>query len=168
MALDFTIPDELLIVVGISIGSTAVSTVIKAQKDRSNPGTIAASGPGDKPRLAQIFLLEEGDMADQTIDVAKFQNFWITLILIVAYVAQTGKVFNGLHSPSDITELPGFAGTFVTLLGISHAGYVAGKLPNRPGVPSGLTLQLRRQGAVPAAAAAAAVAAAPGYVPRNP
>ena len=30
--------------------------------------------------------------------------------------------------------------TFVTLLGISHAAYVGGKLPNRPGDPVGLSL----------------------------
>jgi len=102
------------------------------------------------------------------IDVAKFQNFWITLILVVAYVAQTIKAFNDVTSPGDISALPGFAGTFVTLLGISHAGYIAGKLPNRPGTPSGLTLQLRRQGAMPAPPTATALAAAPTYVPRNP
>jgi hypothetical protein len=175
-ALDFTIPDELLVLVAISVGSAAVSTVIKTQKDTSHPQTIAASVspgvPGDHPRLAQIFLIEEGEMADRAIDATKFQNFWITLILVVAYVALAISTFGGLASPEEIIALPGFSGTFVTLLGISHAAYVAGKLPDRPGIPQGLSLRLRQQGAVPAPAAALP-AAAPGlpaltYAPRNP
>jgi hypothetical protein len=169
-ALDFTIPDELLIVVGISVVATATSSVIKTQKDLSHPETIAASNADDRPRFGQIFLLEEGEFADKAIDVAKFQNFWITLILIVAYVALAIGSFKDLTSPEEVTALPGFAGTFVILLGVSHAGYLAGKLPDRPGQPSGLTLQGLRQGAVPLAAPAATqvAPATPSYVPRNP
>ena len=71
-----------------------------------------------------------------------------------------------------MTSLPGFSGTLLVLLGISHAGYVAGKLPTPEGSPSGLTVALRQQGAVPVAKAAVAAAAGapppPTYVPRNP
>jgi hypothetical protein len=169
-ALDFTIPDELLVVVGISVASTAASTVIKAQKNLTHPERIAASNNADRPRFAQIFLIEEGEMADKAIDVAKFQNFWLTLTLIVAYVALAIGKFSDLSSPADVTSLPGFAGTFVTLLGISHAGYLVGKVPDRSGIPQGLTLDLMRRRAVPATADVAPVMAAapPPYVPRNP
>jgi hypothetical protein len=167
-ALDFTIPEELLIVLGISIASTAVSTVIKEQKNQSHPQRIAASNDADRPIFTQVFLLEEGEMADKAIDVAKFQNFWLTLILVIAYVALAISSFSDLSSPTEVTALPGFAGAFVTLLGISHAGYVAGKLPDRGGFPSGLTLELKREGAVPIEAAAPPVAVPDTFVPRNP
>jgi beta-lactamase superfamily II metal-dependent hydrolase len=180
-ALAFTIPDELLVLVGISAGSAAVASVIKAQKAISHPERIAASvppgTPGDKPRLAQIFLVEEGELADRAIDATKFQNFWITLILVVAYVALAISAFQQLTSPQDITALPTFSGTFVTLLGISHAAYVAGKVPDRPGDPDGLSVKLRQLHAVPIAVpplvpaagpAAPPPAPAPTYVPRNP
>ena len=165
-ALEFSIPNEVLLLLGISVGSAGLSTAIKTAKDTTVPERIAASDANDKPRLAQMFLTEEGDAADQTIDVAKYQNFWLTVILLVAYVALGINVIANAEDAGDLTALPSFSGTFLTLLGISHAGYLAGKLPNRPGTPPGLSVALRRAGAVPGAAAA--VAAPPTYAPRNP
>ncbi len=164
-ALSFSIPTELLIVMGISIGGGAISSTIKAGKDASHPDRIAASNAQDQPRFAQMFLLEEGALADQVVDVAKFQNFWLTLILIVAYVALAIKAIVSVTSIAAVV-LPGFEDKFLVLLGIRHAGYLAGKRPDHPGSPPGLTIALRSRGAVPAAAP---VAQAPlTYLPRNP
>ncbi len=138
-ALNFTIPTNLLLVLGISVGSAAATTVIKAQKDSSTPDTIAASHPDlliSPPPFAQVFLVEEGAMADKVIDVTKFQNFWITLILVGAYVAQSVSYVLGLSAIADLTTLPDFSQNFVTLLGISHAGYIVGKIPNQAGTPA--------------------------------
>src|SRR5712692_5246092 len=44
-SLGFTIPTNLLLVLGISVGSAATTTVIKAQKDSSAPDKVAASHP---------------------------------------------------------------------------------------------------------------------------
>jgi len=169
-ALDFAIPTELLTVMGIALGSSATSMAIKAQKDLSRPERIAASDENDRPRLSQMFLLEEGELADQAVDVTKFQNFWITIVLLAAYVGLAIATFRPLASSADIMTLPTFSATLLTLLGASHAGYLAGKLPNRAGTPQGLTLQLRSVGAQPAPgmAAAAPPTAALTYVPRNP
>lgn len=168
-ALDFDIPAELLTVMGIALGSGAASMALKAQKDVSHPERIAASDDGDRPRLSQMFLLEEGEMADQAVDVTKFQNFWITVVVVAAYVGLVVSTFRELASSADITALPTFSGTLLTLLGISHAGYLAGKLPNRAGRPQGLTLQLRHDGAQPEPAGdAPALRTAVRYVPRNP
>ena len=172
--LDFEIPTELLTVMGISLGSAAAATTIKVQKDLSHPERIAASNDADRPRFAQMLFLEEGDLADQVVDVTKFQNFWLTIVLVVAYVGLAIRTFSSgaLGSPGEITTLPVLSGTMVALLGISHAGYVAAKLPNRPGSPQGLTVQLRSVGAVPRspvpAAGAAGVVPAATYIPRNP
>ena len=166
-ALDFTIPSELLIVLGISVGGAVGAEAIKAGKDSSRPVQITASDLHDKPRWTQIFLVEEGELADKAIDVTKYQNFWLTLILLVAYVVLVVK-----HWPVDgvIDQLPGFHDTFLFLLGISHAGYLAGKLPDRSGKPDGLTVALRDAGAtpVPASTAGTAIGSTLTYVPRNP
>jgi hypothetical protein len=176
-ALEFSIPDELLIVLGISVGSAATSSVIKASKDADHPERVAASAPdGDPPRFSQIFWVEEGAMADRAIDVTKFQNFWFTVILVIAYVALAIATLTELGDITKLTGLPGFSAQFVTLLGISHAAYVAGKLPTPSGTPDGLSLAGRAERWVPTSRAAAAIASASAvgklpprvYVPRNP
>jgi hypothetical protein len=138
-ALTFGIPGELLGVLGISVGSTGAATVVKSQKDEQRPEHIAASDATNPASFKQVFTIEEGEFADRAIDVTKFQNFWFTLILIVAYIGLCIAQFNDLKSISKLTSLPGFDANFVTLLGISHAGYIAGKLPNRPGTPKAST-----------------------------
>jgi hypothetical protein len=138
-ALSFAIPGELLGVLGISVGSTVAATVVKAHKDEHRSEFIAASDPTHQPSFKQVFTVEEGEFADRAIDVTKFQNFWFTLILIAAYIGLCVARFNELGSISKLTTLPGFDANFVTLLGISHAGYIAGKLPDRGGNPNAET-----------------------------
>lgn len=169
-ALELDIPRQLLLVMGISLGSTATAVTIKAAKDATSGERIAASGPGDPPRLRQIFLQEEGAYADKVVDVAKYQNFWITLIVVVSYVALAISEIAKLGSAPEMRALPGFSDSVLILLGISHAGYVAGKIPNLEGKASGLTVALRAAGAVPRrqAAAASMPATTPTYEPRNP
>jgi hypothetical protein len=169
--LGFSIPDQLLLVLGISTGSTVTATAVKASKDAAHPEAVSASGPGDPPRLSQIFLLEEGKLADQVVDVTKYQNFWITVLLVAAYVVSAASMIIKAGAASDITALPGFSDTFVILLAVSHAGYLAGKIPNQPGTPDGLTVLRRTEGATPESVAATRSAThsatPPTYVPRN-
>jgi hypothetical protein len=166
--LDFTIPNPLLLVMGISLGSTVTAVAVKAGKDTARPAAIAASNLDDRKRIAQIFLVEEGAFADQIIDVTKFQNFWITVLLLVSYVALAAGVL-ATSAPAQLGALPGFSDAFVTLLGISHAGYLAGKLPDRPGAPQGLSVDLLRRGAVAISPAGPPATLFPGaltYIPR--
>lgn len=137
-ALDFDIPNQVLLLLGISVTSAVTSTVIKAQKDQNSATakSVATSDSKKPPKFAQVFLLEEGKLADKVIDISKFQAFFVTLILILAYVGAAVAMLSGTQ-PENITALPDLSTTFVTLLGISHAGYLAGKIPNRPGVPEG-------------------------------
>lgn len=145
----FSIPDELLIVMGISVGSAVTAEAAKAARNASNPDGIsassgAASADADRPHFVQVFLREEGDLANETVDIAKFQNFWITLILVVGYIVTAIDAFRVIPDVTAISTLPIFSATFVTLLGISHAAYVADKLPPRPGNPKTLTLTEKR------------------------
>lgn len=139
-ALDFDIPGELLIVMGISLGSTMTATVIKTNQNNDEPRSIAASDTTDPPRLLQIFLEEKGAASDQAIDIGKFQKFWITVILVAAYAATAWATVTGAGTPDDITVLPGFGDSFLVLLGISHAAYLAGKLPSPRSQATGRTM----------------------------
>ncbi len=125
--LNITIPNELLIVMGISVGSTTVSGAIKASKDLKQ---VAIKGKGGVSKFSQVFLVEEGTEAE-TIDVTKYQNFWLTLIAVVAYIATAVTYISTKTTIAELNSLPGFSDTLLTLLGISHAGYIAGKLPDR-------------------------------------
>jgi hypothetical protein len=149
-ALSFAIPGELLGVLGISVGSTVAATVVKAHKDEQRRASIAASDPTRPPSLKQVFTVEEGEFADRAIDVTKFQNFWFTIILIAAYIGLCIARFGELDSVSELTSLPGFDANFVTLLGISHAGYLAGKLPDREGQPNAQTARPLSERQIPA------------------
>ena len=131
--LAFTIPQELLILMGISVGSATVAGAAKSAKDVSGANvaragaSFAAAGGGKRTiatHFAQVFQEEEGQQADQSIDVTKFQNFIFTLLTGLAFIVWTWKQAN-------IQGLPPLSKELLWLLGISHAGYVAGKLPAR-------------------------------------
>jgi hypothetical protein len=136
--LDITIPKELLILMGISMGSTATSEAIKAGKDiKDKKGEYIARVPKEpkqgspKAKFAQVYLAEEGEAGrEEAIDITKFQNFLLTFIVLIAYVA-AAIAFIAKTKVSCLTALPGLDGTMLTLIGISHAGYIAGKLPDK-------------------------------------
>jgi hypothetical protein len=138
--LGFSIPDSVLALLGISVGSTVAARAIKAGKNTRRQANIAASDDLDPPSLGQIILVEEGRQADQLIDVTKFQSLVITLILAISYVAMAASQIHKAGSAAELTSLPDVAGAFAALLAISHAGYLAGKLPDQPGIPKGRVL----------------------------
>lgn len=152
--LGFTIPAVVLGLLGISVGSAVAVTTTKVSKNITHSANVAASGPEPwRPSLLQIFLLEEGAYADQVVDISKFQNFVITIVLVLAYVGLAVHTVTAAGTAAKVTTLPAFSGTFLVLLGISHAGYLAGKLPTSAGQPAGLTVA-SRDGLVQAAVSA--------------
>jgi len=136
-AASLRLSSELLGLMGISLGSTVLATGVKSAKDASG-AKIARAGmkelPGGqkvmrdgkedelRPHFAQIWLEEEGGQAEKVVNVSKFQSLIFTLVIVVYYVAAAWKVGGIPDLPQDV----------VWLIGISHAGYVGGKIPNRP------------------------------------
>jgi hypothetical protein len=142
--LGFSIPAAVLGLLGISVGSAATATAAKVTKNTTRQANVAASGPGPwRPSLMQIFLQEEGTYANQVVDITKFQNFVITIVLVLGYIGLAVHTVTSAGVASKVTALPSFSGTFLILLGISHAGYLAGKLPSPDGQPAGLTMASR-------------------------
>ncbi len=132
--LAFSIPQELLILMGISVGSATLAGAAKSAKDA--PGSTARVARAGTFRLsngetrtiaahfAQVFQTEEGDQADQTVDITKFQNFIFTFLIGVGFVVLVWK-------QTTLQGLPPLSKEILWLLGISHAGYIGGKLPTK-------------------------------------
>jgi len=136
----FAIPNTLLLLMGISVGSAATAGAIKSGKAVKNAAVqvqgilpAAAVVPGGAlfipPHPAQVVLQEEGPLIDQVVDVTKFQNLIFTLVLGVTYVVLLlDSVGVGTPGYPNLDAAP----NLLWLLGISHAGYLAGKLPDKP------------------------------------
>ena len=163
--LGFSIPSVVLALLGISVGSAVTVTAAKTAKSTTRPANTAAAVPAPvaagvpgswRPSLLQVFLLEEGTYADQVVDITKFQNFVITIVLVLGYIGLAVHSITAAGAASKVTALPAFSGTFLVLLGISHAGYLAGKLPSPGGQPAGLTVASREAVAWAATRSAAA------------
>ncbi len=153
--LDFTIPERVLGLLGISLGAgvtvAAVKSSKKAEAEAEAPtptrGALVSQGPragsklatyqatGRRPFLSQVFMVEEGAFADDVVDVTKFQGFGITIVLVAAYVAMAISTITEASSAAKVTALPDIKGTFLVLLGISYAGYAGGKLQKASGAP---------------------------------
>jgi hypothetical protein len=142
---DFAIPATVIGLFAISAGSAVASTAVKRTKDTTRPASIAASGGRNyPPKLAQMFLVEEGAFADEVVDIGKFQQFVVTIVFVVAYVALAVHAIDMAGAASAVTTLPDITGAFLVLLGISHGAYVGAKLPSSAGKPSGLVVDDRK------------------------
>lgn len=140
---------ELLALMAISTGSAAGAVIIKSTKAARNPDpsvTTATNGKppplgvlttGVKPNFADMFKGEE--IVDSAyVDISKVQMFLFTIAAIVVY-AMSLAYYNFNQAPiGDGTDsyalfFPPIKASLVTLIGISHAGYLTNKAaPHTP------------------------------------
>ena len=128
---NFGFSPQLLGLMGISAGSAVLATSVKGSKDApgstanvARAGTFTLSDNTTTtitPHFAQIWLEEEGDQADKVVDITKYQNFIFTLVVVGFYVTIAWNTGG----------LPVLPDNVVWLVGISHAGYVGAKVPNK-------------------------------------
>lgn len=128
---NFGLSPQLLGLMGISAGSAVLATSVKGSKDAQRStanvarvGTFTFSDGTETtitPRLAQMWLEEEGDQADKSVSITKYQNFIFTLVILGFYVTLAWTKCG----------LPVLPENVVWLIGISHAGYVGGKVPDK-------------------------------------
>lgn len=129
---NFGLSSQLLGLMGISAGSAVLATGVKGAKDApgstakvARAGTLRINNDGTTtpftPRFAQIWLEEEGDQADKVVSITKYQNFIFTLVIVGFYVTIAWKAGG----------LPILPDNVVWLIGISHAGYVGAKVPDK-------------------------------------
>ena len=145
--LDITIPGELLLAMGISATSLVATPGLLSVKAAQDPSDGAQQQAAQKLGLAKADEVSSNgkvltkDSAAQASwgdlvtgdevgnagspDLGKIQQLLITLLLLGCYA---GYVFiNFSKSAAPIHELPALDKSFVWLLGISHASYLAYK-----------------------------------------
>lgn len=148
--LSIGIPEQLWVVMGISITSLVGSPLILSTKKTKNPqeqelrttlvnlekqgegtsdggvthvGQVITKTDPAKASVSDLFRGDETSDAAQ-LDLGKIQMFYFTLALVIAYGVQLGSLFQG---GDQLGALPELSSGVVALLGISHAGYLANK-----------------------------------------
>ncbi len=150
--LQINIPPELLEAMGIAAFTTSAVPAILALKESQNaPSTGATTAAKDRfaqttgtptrevtmkgllmnrtnrNKAAWIDMVTGDEAANAgLIDVSKVQQLLITLLLLCIYI---GAIIAALsRATGPLTTLPKISQTFIGLLALSHAGYLAYKI----------------------------------------
>jgi hypothetical protein len=125
---------NMWLLMGISTTSLIGSPLIKSGKMAE--GKIETRDKPQDANVADLFRGEELSNYD-VLDLARVQMFFFTLVLVLTYAVMVGAMFSPSASTlnSPITKLPDLDPSMITLLGISHAGYLANKAIPRPDAP---------------------------------
>ncbi len=125
-ALAIDVPIELLALIGISTTSlVGAPLALSTKRDQ-----VMSNDTRYDARWSDMFMGEE--IANQgRLDVGKVQMFYFTIILAVAYIGALVVMFIG--TSNTINSFPSLNDGLVTLLGISHAGYLVNKAVPRVG-----------------------------------
>jgi hypothetical protein len=133
--LDITVPTQVWVLLGISTTSLIGSPLLKSNKMAE--GKIDTRPDLEEASVADLFRGEEKSNHD-VLDLAKVQMFFFTLVLVLVYAVMLGSLF--INTTGALKALPDMDPSMTTLLGISHAGYLANKAiphPEAPAQPAG-------------------------------
>lgn len=147
-----TCPWQIWALLGIAIGTPPLSGLIITMKEGQEPP------PNAKANLAQDNIAHIGRIAvahgwslldlfrgeevtnDGEVDVSRFQQVIVTIVLIIIFVAMTGQLISNLAAGTDWaawalnSSHPKLSDSFLMLLGLSHAGYLVVKALPKPDV----------------------------------
>lgn len=101
------------------------------------PAQVTALGLLDKrtsPAAAGLMDLFVGEEVAnrQTVDISRLQQVVFTLILLLTYGSALASLFANIPDMAGGYTMPPVSDTFVGLLGISHASYLAAKAVPKP------------------------------------
>jgi hypothetical protein len=92
--------------------------------DLDSAGLVVRNTRPVDARISDMFKGEEiGNAA--TLDLAKLQMFYFTIVLAVTYCVSLVRIFS--EPSTAISEMPAVPESMLALFGISHTGYLAGK-----------------------------------------
>ncbi|PWT98981.1 MAG: hypothetical protein C5B51_28135 [Terriglobia bacterium] len=111
---------------GITLTAAVASELVK-QTNRMRGRPIIANGGPEDASWADLFMATEGTA--RRVDLTRVQNFYFTVVLVIAYGALLQQLFVRNYF---ICAFPELTSGMLTLLGISHAGYVVAKAIPRP------------------------------------
>jgi hypothetical protein len=139
--MDIELPSQIWALMGISVGSTAAGVIIKGTKAGEQPaaanfvalneekrrGVLSKNADCKLATLSDLFKGEE--LTDwNSIDISKVQMFFFTLATVIGYAVALWSPALWPHSDADhAVHFPEMSTSLVTLLGISHAGYLTVK-----------------------------------------
>jgi hypothetical protein len=159
--LSIGLPTELWVLMGISttslVGSPLILsskkggqtnhsdyeqtlTLLKAQGDRADDveakGLLIANTKPSKARWSDALTGDE-TVNGAHLDLAKVQMLFFTLIVVLAYAVAIGRLFGG-DDAGGVAAFPTLDDGLLTLIGISHAGYLTSKgvTHGRPPTPN--------------------------------
>lgn len=143
-ALVISIPNELLLAMGISAASLAATPALLTLKGDDRSGKTRAAGHANPDEASWLDVFRGDEQSDKNVpDLSKIQQFLITLALVGVYAVAIGNMLaNGPTPPvppvpplpaGTFWTLPPLNANFVWLLGISHAGYLSYKAASKPG-----------------------------------
>lgn len=154
------IPGDLLVAMGISGGSLAMSpAVLRLKAAQSPPAGMAAQtaaklgDPADEAPCQGLLYVRGGASGARWLDLfrgeevcnaaapdlSKVQQFLMTVVVLGAYAAALWRMFAGaaVNGAAGLAALPDFSPNLVWLMGLSHAGYLAYKAaPHGPATPA--------------------------------
>ncbi len=119
------IPNELWLAMGISTASLVAAPAALQYKERRFEAATLHNRPNEADsRFSDLFRGEEVADCDH-LDLGKVQMFLFTVVLVLGYGLAVGDMLTETTAP--FTSLPAVDEGVVTLLAISHAGYLAKK-----------------------------------------
>jgi hypothetical protein len=123
--LSVNIPSELWLAMGISTASLIAAPAALQYKERRFASSQLHNWPTEEEsRFSDLFRGEEVSDRDH-LDLGKVQMTLFTVVLVLGYALAVGDMLGDSTAP--FTTLPAIDDGVVTLLAISHAGYLAKK-----------------------------------------
>jgi hypothetical protein len=127
------IQNQLLVLLGISSGSAVTSNLITEAKKPDSPtdtSKLAVNASADDASWSELMLGEER-ANEKTVDISRLQQLVVTILLAIAFITLQWSALakpgaSGLLMPSFDDN-----SSFLWLLGISHAAYLAYKAPDK-------------------------------------
>lgn len=106
---------------------TSTDTNLKNQVGETKPlGAVVRKDSWQKAAFSDMFTGEEVTTFGY-IDIAKVQNFFFTLIAVVVYTVALVAAMLNTETIAQLVAFPDIAAGLVTIIGISHAGYLVDK-----------------------------------------
>lgn len=143
-AFNVSVPENLLIVLGISGASLAASPAALALRTRTTPDmgkkeearlrldepSMGTTGQvitrADPSRASWLDMIQGDEVANAgVVDLAKVQHLLISTMLIVGYAVLVAHAFISSPDTAPIDGLPDFSTGFAWLVGISNGAYIA-------------------------------------------
>nr|WP_316644243.1 hypothetical protein [uncultured Roseateles sp.] len=137
--LRIVLPQELWALMGISSTSLVASPLILSTKTDASRALSPGVAPtrlvnNPSPALARWSDLFTGEEAGNGahLDLTRIQMFFFTVVTVVAYAGSVWARFRDFPA-AGLHDLPVLDASMVTLLGISHTGYLVAKaVPRTP------------------------------------